>query len=312
MDGISVGDPILILGTGALATLFAARLSEAGFQALMLGSWREGLRALNQRGARILDPDGAERAFPVRASANPADFANVRYAIVLVKAWQTSRAAAQLKTALAPDGIALTLQNGLGNYEALTESLGAQRVALGTIILGATLVAAGVVRAGGEGLISLEENAALIPLEAALRSARFKTQTVRDAQTLIWGKLVVNAAINPLTALMRVPNGALLDDAQARKIMGALARETAQAAQAQGIHLPFDDPVVAAEEAARKTAKNDSSMLQDMRRGAPTEIEAICGEIARRGEQRGLNMPYNRACLRLIQTLTNPPRKKTR
>ncbi|MCZ2127669.1 MAG: 2-dehydropantoate 2-reductase [Anaerolineales bacterium] len=294
---------ILVVGTGALATLFAARLSAAGNSVAMLGTWREGVQTLNQRGAQIVGAEGERRAYPVRASDNPADFANVRYAIVLVKAWQTARAAAQLKGILAPNGIALTLQNGLGNYEALTHELGAKRVALGTIVLGATSLAPALVQVGGEGLISLAKNSALTPLEEALRAARFNVQTTDDAQALIWGKLVVNAAVNPLTALTGVRNGELLADAQTRKIMGALAQETAEAAQAQGIRLPFENPVAAAEEAARKTASNYSSMLQDLRRGAPTEIEAICGEIARRGEARGLNMPYNRACLRLVQTL---------
>ena len=130
-------------------------------------------------------------------------------------------------------------------------------------------------------------------------------QIVDDAQSLIWGKLVINAAINPLTALLRIPNGELLSRPNARKMMASLARETAEVATAEHVHLPFSNPVNAAEDVARKTATNHSSMFQDVRRGAPTEIDAICGAVTRRAEFHGIAAPYNRACWRLVGQIAN-------
>ena len=245
---------ILLVGTGALATLFAARLSEAGHSVHMLGTWKHGLHALQQNGARIVDANGNERAYKVHATDDPREVSGAKYALVLVKSWQTERAAHQLKESLADDGLAVTLQNGLGNRETLVRDLGSARVSLGITTTGATLLGPGLVRAGGDGVISIEQNQALGPLEAALRSSNFNLQIVDDAQSLIWGKLVINAAINPLTALLRVPNGELLSRPKARKMMGALARETAEVAQAERVHLPFSNPVSAAEDVARKTA----------------------------------------------------------
>jgi 2-dehydropantoate 2-reductase len=232
--------------------------------------------------------------------------------LVLVKAWQTERAARQLADCLAGDGLALTLQNGLGNYEALLRRLGSARVALGSTTTGATLLGPGLARAGGEGTISIERHPALGLMEEALKSAKFEVQIVEDAQSLIWGKLVVNAAINPLTALLRVPNGELLENPAARELMSALAYEAAQVAEAENVHLPFADPLMAAEEVARKTAANHSSMLQDVLRGAPTEIEAICGAITRRGEQHGVATPVNYVFRLLVQALTAEPAKAER
>lgn len=291
---------ILIVGTGALATLFAARLSHAGHAVSMLGTWKNGLRSLQQDGARIIDPNGEARAYPVHATDDPNEVREAKHAIVLVKSWQTERVADQLKEVLARDGVALTLQNGLGNRETLARALGEQRVVLGVTTTGATLLGPGLVRAGGEGVISLEQNQAVGPLEAALRSS-FNLHTVRDARSLIWGKLVINAAINPLTALLQIPNGDLLSHPRARKVMAALARETAQVAEAERVRLPFRNPVLAAEDVARKTASNHSSMFQVVRRGAPTEIDSICGAIARHAEKHGLSAPYNRACWELVR-----------
>lgn len=297
-------DNILIVGTGALATLFAARLSQAGYSVSLLGTWKEGIDALRTNGARLIDASGTEHQFEVQASDDPGEYIGTRFALVLVKAWQTERAAAQLKECLADDGLAITLQNGLGNYETLVKALGGNRVALGTITIGATLLGPGLVKAAGDGNISMERKPMLDPIEAALRSAKFNVQIVEDARSILWGKLVINAAINPLTALLRVPNGELLKRASARDIMEALACEVAQVAKAEGIELPFSDPVVAAEDVARKTAVNRSSMLQDVLRNAPTEIDAICGAVVKTAQKHGIDVPANWACWNLIKAIS--------
>jgi 2-dehydropantoate 2-reductase len=296
--------PILIAGTGALATLFAARLSAAGHPVTMLGSWKDGLRALQENGARLVDVKGVEHVYPVEVVRDPADCREMRYALVLVKSWQTERVAKQLADCLSEDGLALTLQNGMGNREQLAGTLGLSRVALGVTTTGATLLGPGLARAGGEGIISVEAHPRLGPLETALRGAGFNIQVVNDAEALVWGKLVINAAINPLTALLRVPNGELLHRPAAHLLMRVLAQEAAAVAMAQGIHLPFEDAVRAAEDVARKTASNHSSMFQDMRRGAQTEIDAICGAITQTGEKLGVSTPVNRVCWHLTRAST--------
>ena len=295
---------LLIVGTGALASLFAARLTQAGHDVAMLGAWQEGLNAINKNGVRLINANGDEQQFKVHATDDSRECVGTKYALVLVKAWQTERAAHRLVDCLADDGLALTLQNGLGNYETLTQSLGLTRVALGSTTTGATLLSPGLVRAGGEGIISLGQNQALGPIEAALKSAKFHVQVVENPQSLIWGKLIFNAAINPLTALLKIPNGELLERPSARAIMVTLAQEAAQVAHAEKIGLPFDDPIAAVEEVARKTAANHSSMLQDVLRGAPTEIDAICGAIVKIAEKHQIATPANWMCWQLIKALT--------
>ena len=294
---------ILIVGTGALATLFAARLGLAGCRVSMLGTWQEGVEAINTHGARWVDRDSLEHNVPVHATVDPNDVRGARIALVLVKAWQTERAARQLAECLASDGVAVTLQNGIGNREILARDLGPGRVSLGVTTTGATLLSPGLVRLGGEGVLSLERNPALGPVETALRSAGFQVESVPDAESLAWGKLVINAAINPLTALLRVPNGELLERPEARRLMADLAQEVSAVARAEGIRLPFENPVEIVEEVARKTAVNRSSMLQDALRGVPTEIDAICGAVTQHGERAGIPTPVNTACWRLVCAL---------
>src|SRR5512139_3719508 len=167
---------ILIVGTGAMGSLFAARLAGAGCDVTMLGTWKEGLENIRSDGVRFINAEGSEHRLIVHATDDPRECNGARYALVLVKAWQTERAARQLAECLAPDGLAVTLQNGLGNREALMQSLRPERVALGVTTTGATLLGAGRVKAGGEGPISIERNPVLDPLVEALTSAGFNVK----------------------------------------------------------------------------------------------------------------------------------------
>jgi 2-dehydropantoate 2-reductase len=296
-------EPILIVGTGALACLFAARLAAAGNQIWMLGTWPEGLAALSKLGVTLVHEDGSLHRYPVKASADPSDFSGVRYAHVLVKSWQTERAANQLLACLAVDGVALTLQNGLGNSEKLVAKLGAERVALGITTGGATLLGPGQVRAGGNGKITVANHPRIEALVVGLSAAGFQIELTQNVDALAWGKLVVNAAINPLTALLDITNGELLKRPTARELSAALANEVAALAGKKKISLPFRDSVSVVEDVIEKTADNHSSMLQDVRRGATTEIDAINGAVVKAGREIGLPTPVNEVVWKLVTAL---------
>lgn len=298
-------DSLLIVGSGAMACLFAARLAAVNIPFRILASWPEGVEALQRNGVSVVEANGMQTSFPVQVTSRVEDCQGAQYALVLVKSWQTEAVARQLAQCLTPEGLALTLQNGIGNREILAKQLGAQRVALGVTTLGANLLGPGRVRPAGEGTITLSAHPHLAPLAESLRTTGILVEYAPDATALLWGKLVINAAINPLTAILNVPNGVLLERSTARALMAAVAREAAAVAVAQGIALPFPDPVVAVETIARRTATNLSSMLQDVRRGAPTEIDAISGAIVQAGSKVGVPAPINRTLWQLVKALAN-------
>jgi 2-dehydropantoate 2-reductase len=293
--------PVLVAGTGALATLFAFRLAKAGAQVSMLGSWQAALDAINQRGVCLDDGQGRKDSALVGAINNPSQAVGTQLAIVLVKTWQTERTAKQLAMCLVDGGVALTLQNGLGNLEILASILGSERVAVGATTTGAALIEPGVVRYGGTGSIEVPRQQNLLPLVSLLREAGFSVNEHDQVESLLWGKLVVNSAINPLTALLGVRNGALLEDYISRDHLRRTARESADVAAAAGITLPFNDPVEAVEAVAQRTANNFSSMLQDLRRGAPTEVDAINGAVLRAARSRRIWAPQNELLFNLVQ-----------
>ncbi len=296
--------PILVVGTGAMASLFAAQLSASGIKVRMLGTWLEGIDTLNQFGLRFIDEDGRESVYAVEAVNDPEMCLGSRFAIVLVKSYQTREVAFRLGECLAEDGLALTLQNGLNNHLILSEVLGKDRVASGVTTAGATLIAPGVVRMGGKGKISLGNQDKLEPLVELLKLAGFEIEIVEDTDSLVWGKLVINAAINPLTALLKVRNGELLDIPSAHRLMNLVAVEAAEVASTLDITLPFSDPIATVESVARRTASNYSSMYKDVSRGNQTEIDAINGAIVKVGETAGASVEYNRILWLLVKAIT--------
>ena len=298
-------DEILIVGSGAMATLFAARLSSAGFRVSILGTWLEGLNAYQHSGARLINTDGSEHVFPVDVISSDHHSKKFRFAIILVKSWQTRLTANTMVKWLEDDGLCLTLQNGLGNREILEDSLGSKRVVVGVTTTGGTLLEPGRVLSGGEGIITIEEHAGLEPLVEMLQNAGFKVSLVAEAASLLWGKLVISSAINPLSAILRVRNGQLVENPEISALMAELALETSSVAGALDVRLPYDDPVEASLEVARRTASNNSSMLQDVLRGAPTEIEAINGAIWNLGKTQGIATPFNAMMTRLIRAIVS-------
>ena len=293
-------ESLLIVGTGALATLFAARLAAVGVPVTLLGGWQAGLDALSRHGAQL---EGGQ-AFPVRATANPNDCLGAKAAIVLVKSWQTRVVAGQLSACLAPTGVALTLQNGLGNDMLLEQALGPERVAHGVTTLGASLPAPGIVRLAGDGPVTLEAHPRLSSIERMLRQGGFDVYQAEDVRSLVWSKLVVSTAINPLTALLRLKNGDLLDRPTARALMGMVALETARVSDAQGIDLLFPDPVAEVENVAMLTSQNISSMLQDVLRGTQTEIDAINGAVVNIANRLQIPVPANQMIWSLVKAIS--------
>jgi 2-dehydropantoate 2-reductase len=296
-----------------MACVIGARLARSGVAVTRAGSWREALDAIAERGLRVHEPaaDARDDSWSVRVTAVPIDrlASTFPLALVLVKSHQTAAMAAALAPALEPSGLAVTLQNGLGNLELLAAALGQTRAAAGIAVMGATLVSPGEVRhvPGRVVLGSSPATAERIErLATLLRSAGIPTSTTGDIDAAVWTKLAANCAVNPPTALLGVPNGAVLEREDLRSQVVAAAREVGAVAAAKGIRLERD-AVETTLAIAQVTAANRSSMLQDVERGARTEIDALCGAVVREGRRLGIATPVNTRLLRLVREREGRP-----
>ncbi len=300
---------ITIIGPGAVGCVLAAELTRAG-AAVSLLDYRPARAAAITRDRITIEDGESVWTVPVPCEADAAALEPADLAIVLCKATGTSGAVAHALPCIGPRTAVLTLQNGLGNHEAISGLVAAERVLAGTIVMGATTLGIGRVRLSGKGPIVLGSpagNTALAQQAAALLGAYFSpVQHEADIEAALWRKVIVNAAVNPLTALTGLLNGELLDSPELRATLAALVTEAVAVATAAGIRPFEDDAVTAVEQVCRITGRNRSSMLQDVAAGRPTEIEQICGEIARRGGELGVATPLLRAMVALVKAPKRP------
>ena len=298
---------LLIIGAGAMGGLFGALLAPHAAVSLLTTN-QEHAAVMGGHGLTLVDLDGATRRVPVRVLTDPQDYGR-RADLVLVctKTRATAQAAATARDLLAADGLALTLQNGLGNLEQLVAAVGAQRAAAGVTSQAATLLAPGRVRHAGSGPTVLGippgREEAITAVAGRFTRAGLETRISDDVDSLLWSKLIVNVGINALTALLRVPNGVLAQTPECDLLMARAVAEAVAVARALSIGLDGERQLERVREVCLRTADNRASMLQDILRGRPTEIDAINGAVVARGRAAGVDTPVNLLLTQLVQAL---------
>lgn len=291
-----------IMGPGALGCLFGAYLAEGGLDVTLVDYRPERARTLRAGGITVQGLRG-EHHVPVRVTAESNSLGPVDLVVVCVKAYHTGEALRLHSSLVGNNTMVWTIQNGLGNVETMARLVGADRIVGGSTTMGANLLAPGRVHHAGEGETFIGElDGTLSPrVELVARevsAAGIAVQPRPDIQRLIWRKVLVNVAINALTAILRVRNGVLLEHEPALRLMEEAVREAVRAAATRGIHLAEDEAVAQAKEVARRTAKNRSSMLVDILAGRRTEIDFINGAITGVGPA-----PVNRVLTDLVRAL---------
>ena len=286
---------ISVVGPGALGCMFAARLSNSGATTTLIDHDPVRAKALAESGLFVETASGSFSAKPNVSLEIPP---KQNLILILTKAHATK----SLK--LPPDTPVLTLQNGLGNIETLCDQVGNTNVLGGTTSEACTLLEPGRVRHTASGLtrIGAWTSCPVEEAASALTASGFEIEIVDSPGQAVWEKVVISAGINPLTALLNVPNGKLLESIESRELLRDLVAEASKVASIEGYRFRYS-LIERAEAVCRDTADNISSMLQDIRAGRHTEIDEISGEILRRGEGAALPTPRTRVVWQLIKSL---------
>jgi 2-dehydropantoate 2-reductase len=296
---------VAVVGAGGIGSVFGGQLALAGHDVWLIHRRREVIDALEREGLRLEGPDG-DRRVPVHATDDTTHVGAADLVLVVTKATDTRAAAEAARALIGAQTLVVTLQNGLGNLETIAEVLGAERCLLGMTYIGATLPGPGHARLTATGMSFLgEPNGALSArvehLARAFSEAGLPTQATDRLWEMVWGKLVINAAMNATCALTGASGEAALRSEAACAWLGLVAEETAAVAAALGVSLPYPDAAARVRQHCRDVGASKPSMLQDMERGRPTEIDAINGAVVREGKRLGVPTPYNEALLLLVK-----------
>ena len=302
---------VLIVGAGAIGSVLGGFLAKAGHDVTLLGrAWH--LETVKRQGLRITGLWGEHtvRMAAVTSREELRGAAPFDWVFVCVKAHQTAEAAGWLPEVMGPQTRLCAFQNGLCNYETLCRSVAPERVALGRVIFGVELqpgsvrvtVCADDVLIGAPDARFARQR--LVELAAALQESGIPARVTASILTDLWAKVLYNCALNGLSTVLEVAYGKLLEHPAAVRVMEAVIDEAYRTADARGIALtPSRAPAYRELLFTRLitvTAAHCSSMLQDVRRGRPTEIESLNGAIARMAAEAWTAAPMNALVTRLV------------
>ncbi len=295
---------ICVIGAGALGATYGGRLALGGAEVVLVDSWAEHMAAIGRDG---LDLDGVPGPQIVRVQAvtDPAGLPAVDLALVTVDTNHTADAARTAAAVLAPDGVALTLQNGIGNVEALVATLGSGRVIGGSSMCSALVRGPGRVTQTHQGPTTIGEldgsrSARVSRIAALLEAAGFDTHIAADVMAVIWQKFILNLAINPICAVTGLRLGELARLPATAALQERILDEALAVVAAKGLVLP--DPDIRATVRRHSWSKfSKPSMLQHIERGRPTEIDALNGALVREAAALGIPTPWNEALTALVK-----------
>ena len=298
---------IAIVGPGAMGGLLAAYLAKTKEEIYFLDKDKTRADKRNQQGISLEGVSG-NLQIKVKSTSNPQEIGTTDLVIICVKACNTKEAILHAKPIIRDNTMVLTLQNGIGNIEIISEAIGAERVIGGITNHGATLLSPLEIKHAGKGETVIGRMDTKIP--AQLRSIRelfnkagLETRISRDIKGFLWSKLIINVGINALTAITKLANGRVLDFEGTRRVLRGAVTEATRIAKRKRIKLIYDDPLAKVEAVCEATADNISSMLQDVLRKKRTEIDFINGVIVRLGQELGIPTPVNSLLVDLVRTI---------
>lgn len=294
---------VAVIGCGAIGSLFAAHLAQAGECEVWAYDLDQAhVDAINADGLRLTGVGEAHGR--LQATTDPSALPACDYAIVATKAMHTESAMEATAHAFG-DGAVCTVQNGVGNEEAISSHV--PRVIRGTTFPAGKLLEPGVVQqdTGGETTIGpFEPKPAAMDevseLAGLLDRSGMATTALADARGAQWRKVIFNAATNPLGALSGLTHGQACDVPSLRVLMSALVAEGRAVCEAQGIVLDAD-PDALIDHAREVAYDHKASMLQDVEARRATEIDYLNGGIGRFGRQLGVPTPLHDTITALIK-----------
>ncbi len=298
---------IAIVGTGAMGSIYAALLADAGHEVWAIDTWAEHVEAINGSGLRVEGASGDRTVATIKASTTLDDAVGCDLYVLATKADGVGAAASSIAKVMTADSLVLTIQNGLGAGDRIAKHLPTDNVLLGVAEgFGASMVGPGHAHHNGMRLIRLGEmNGGLTErLESQVelwRGAGFDVAGFGDIDQLIWEKFMCNATLSGPCTIFNCTVGELMDDAERWRVALGCTAEVFAVGTAIGIDFSFDDPLAYVTDFANGLRGAKPSMLQDHLAKRRSEVDAINGMVPELGRRHGIETPYNETVAAVVR-----------
>jgi 2-dehydropantoate 2-reductase len=297
---------VAIIGTGAMGSVYAALMADAGHEVWAVDAWEDHVRAMRDKGLRVEGASG-DRTVRLNATTDAGDVPEADLVIIATKLDGVTAAAEAIAPRLGPDTAVLSIQNGLGGPDRAAGVLGADRISIGVVGgFGASMKGPGHAHHNGMEFVRIGEmqggqSARTERIAEIWRSSGFKVLTFDDIHRMVWEKLICNCAYSGPCTITGLTVGQVLADQDASSISAGCALEAWEVAQAKGIAVEIDDPVAYVRAFGAKIPNSHPSMAQDHMARRRAEIDAINGAIPREAEAFRLSVPTNTFVTRVLR-----------
>ena len=297
---------VAVVGCGAMGSVYAALLADAGHEVWAIDSWQEHIDVIRAKGLRLEGASG-DRTVRVNATTTAADAGPCDLAILATKAMHVEKAAQSMQPLLRKDTVVLSIQNGLGGPDTAARILGRERVLVGVVGgFGASMKAPGHAHHNGWELVRLGElsgpvSARLEAVAEVWRSGGFRVRCFDDIDQLVWEKLICNVCFSGTCAITQRTIIEVIEDPDTWRVASGCAVEAFNVARARGIKLDFTEPVDYVKAFGMKIPQAKPSMLLDHLAGRMSEIDAINGAIPVAAKAAGIASPFNDVVSALVR-----------
>lgn len=302
---------VVIVGGGAMGSLFGGLLAHGGLDVTLVDVWREHVDAINGRGLRMVG-HGGERTLRLGATHDPESIDAADVVLFQCKAFANEAAARSVRHLMQGDTVAITFQNGLGNEQTLGRILGESRMLAGLTAQGATMVEAGVVRNFGELPTYIGELEGGVSSRAKAIAEAFtrhglQTFASSDIKRQKWQKLLGNVALGAVSAATQMTSAEIVSVPELREVVLRALDETAAVGRACGVVLDEEEKRAIFDKLTTigggGTGASKSSMATDIEHRRRTEIDTIHGSVARLGREKGVPTPTIDAMIGIVKGL---------
>ena len=292
-----------IVGAGALGSLFAYYFSKAEIDYNVYEINEDAVNSI-RNGLTIIKDGSEEKIFPSIGSS-PEILSDTDINFIFVKSYSTSDAVKKITPHIKDNSLIVSLQNGIGNYETISELINPELIVYGITTHGASKDGHSILRFGGHGAIEFggKSRESVEKLSSLLHQAHLDFTVTTTPEKAVWNKALINAGINPIASIMNITNGEIIKNSYLKSLQEKILTEGVLTAEYAGVKIDKTEIIKKTMDVCMNTSLNRCSMLQDITNKRRTEIDYINGKIIEYADNAGIKVPFNESLYYIIKAI---------